>query len=255
MDIFSSVVLGIVQGITEWLPISSSGHLAIFEKLFSIRPDAFFNIMLHFATLLVVFFVFRKEIYGIAKAVVKLDFKGENGKMFLFLIVGSIPIAIAGFLFEEIIYSLFSNIILVGFALIFTGTIIYLSKFSVKKLGLDSKRSFAVGLFQALALIPGVSRSGSTVSSALLMGIEREKAVVFSMLLSIPAILGATMFLMTKNTIAIIQPELIAGMIVSLVVGYFSLKFLIKTILDKKFYLFSVYCWIVGLIVILISFV
>lgn len=252
-NILNAILLGVVQGITEWLPISSSGHLAIFEKFLIIRPDAFFNVMLHFATLLVVCFVFRRELLGIVKAVVKFNFKGENGKMFLFLIVGSIPIAIAGFFFEEMIYSLFSDMLIVGISLILTGFILFLTKGINKTGGFTYKNSFIIGLFQALALVPGISRSGVTIGSSLLIGIEREKAIRFSFLLSIPAILGATIFLLTKTTVTAFQPELLVGMFVSIIIGYISLKALIKIILDKKFYLFSFYCWLLGLILIYIS--
>ena len=253
MDIFGAIILGIVQGATEWLPISSSGHLVIFEQLFKISADIFFNLMLHLATLIAVCFVFRRDILDIIKSVIKRDFKSENGKLFLFLAVGSIPIALAGFFFEGFITSSFSSLTVVGIAMIITGFLIMSTKFAKEKGGLSYGKSLFVGLFQAAALLPGLSRSGATISSSLLSGIEKQKAVRFSFLLSIPAIIGATVFLIIKNPAFSFDTYLLAGMLTAMIVGYLAIKSLIKIVVNRRFYLFSIYCFILGSIVLYLA--
>lgn len=246
------VILSVIQGLTEWLPISSSGHLVIFQEVFGIKVPLLLDVMLHFGTLIVILFVFQKEIFMIIKALIHREFNSEEGKLGIFLIVGSIPIAIIGVIFFDIIESFFSNLFVVGIAMILSGCIIF---FSEKKIGtkkITILDSFLIGLTQTIALIPGISRSGITISVGLLGGIDRQKAFNYSFLLAIPAILGATIFESKELIIGTIDPILlILGIIIPAIIGYGSLKFLNKIIIMEKFHLFAYYCWLLGTIVIL----
>lgn len=251
MTFIEVIILSIIQGLTEWLPISSSGHLAFIQKILGLNLPLFFDVMLHLGTLLVILIVFQKDISIIIKAILKGNFQSDEGKFGLFLIVGSIPIAVIGILFNNIINSFFSNLLVVGIALVITGSIVFLSEkgTGVKKMGFPD--SFLIGLIQAFALIPGISRSGVTVSMGLLRRMNKETAFKYSFLLAIPAILGATIFESRNFIIGTVDPIfLILGVIISMIVGYGSLKFLKKIVIMEKFHLFAYYCWIFGLVII-----
>ena len=249
--ILEILILAIIQGLTEWLPISSSGHLTIAQKLLGFNPPLLFDVMLHFGTLVVVLIVFRIDILNIIKALAKADFKTEDGKIALFIVVGSIPIGILGFTFYEFLKSLFSNILAVGLALVFTGCFLFGSK---KKLGhgrLGFIDSLFIGFAQAIALIPGISRSGLTISVGLLRKVDKDLAFRFSFLLSLPAILGATVFESKELVLGNIDVLLLfLGTVISMVIGYISLKFLQRIIMTERLHLFAYYCWIIGLLTI-----
>tara|TARA_Y100000310_G_C20687341_1_gene819939 strand:- start:1467 stop:2216 length:750 start_codon:yes stop_codon:yes gene_type:complete len=249
MELFEIVILSIVQGITEWLPISSSGHLVIFQQFFNMEVPIYFDILLHFATLIVIFLVFYKDIIKILKALIKLDFKDEYGKLALYLIIGSIPIAIIGLVFKDFLLSLFTNTKVVGVGLLTTALFLISTKFFEGKKKLSTFPAIVIGIAQALAIIPGVSRSGSTISTSLLLGIRKELAVKFSFLLSVPAILGATILEYTPTTIT---KEAILGVLLTIIVGYISLKLTIKLVLNKKFHYFSIYCLVLGILLLII---
>lgn len=247
MSITQAIILGIIQGIAEWLPISSSGHLVIAQVFFGLQNSMFFDILLHIATLFVVFIIFRKEIWGIIKVVVKFDFKSEYGRLGLYIILGSIPTGIIGIIFHDTFEKMFSNLWMVAAALFATGILLILTK--LRKTGthdLNSKNVLLIGLVQGVAVIPGISRSGSTISAGILSGVTREKVARFSFLLGIPAILGTSLFefkdlsinqLMSNNWHA-----MIIGMLFAAIVGYFALKILLRIIKSDRFYLFGFYC-------------
>ena len=248
--LLEAILLGVVQGVTEWLPISSSGHLALLQQYFKMENPVFFDVMLHVGTLIVILLFFREDISRILKVVfVKREFKTEEAKMVELIIVGNIPLAILGFTFGESIEKLFESPIAIATALIFTGTIIYLTKFSsIKKNTISFFDSILIGIAQAFALIPGISRSGATIATALLLGIKHEKAMKYSFLLSIPAVLAAAIGkTLSLNYQGINIYSILIGMIVSIVVGLFSLKFLKITLNKKLFYAFAPYCWILGI--------
>jgi undecaprenyl-diphosphatase len=251
MEVLEAIILGIIQGITEWLPISSSGHLVIFQELFGMQVPVFFDIMLHFATLIVIFTVFWKDIIKIVESWIKWR-KDQYFKIGWFIFLGSIATAIIGFTFKDLILDFFHNLSVVGIALIFTGILLFSTKFFHGKRNLRWYDSIIIGLMQGLALVPGISRSGSTISTGLLLGIERKLMAKFSFLLVIPAIIGATILEFDPNFIVGDFGPVLVGMIVSIVVGYFSLKLLLKIVLRNKFWLFGFYCMILGLILILI---
>jgi len=262
MDILQALILAIIQGITEWLPISSSGHLAITQKYFSIKSTLFFDIALHVGTIFVVLITFRKDVIDILKAFFKMDFESEEGKLALFIIVGSLPTAIIGFLllYYDIIETFFSNLLIVGSALLVTGIFLYASKHVKDGKELNYLDSLLIGIAQGVATIPGISRSGFTISTGLLRKVKREKIFKYSFLLSIPTVLGAMAATIIKehaNLITIGSLDLgftVLGAITSFFVGYIALQLLQKIFIKQKFHLFAYYCWIIGLATILLYF-
>ena len=249
--ILEILFLAIIQGLTEWLPISSSGHLVIAQSLLGFNPPLLFDVMLHFGTLVVILIVFRRDVVNIIKALAKADFGTEDGKTALFVVVGSVPIGILGFIFYEVLASLYSNILAVGLALIVTGCILFISE---KRLGhrrMGFIDSLFIGVAQVITLIPGISRSGITISMGLLRRIDKAQAFRFSFLLSIPAILGATVFESKELVLGNIDVLLLfLGTVISMVIGYISLKFLQRIIMTERLHLFAYYCWIIGLLTI-----
>jgi undecaprenyl-diphosphatase len=251
MNLLDAILLGIIQGITEWLPISSSGHLVLYQQFFELNVPIFFDIMLHVATLFVIFVVFWRDILKILKAVFTLDFKSEYGKLALYIIIGTIPTGLIGYFFKDFFKSLFQSTIAVGIALLITGLFLYLCKGIKKKKKLKWYNALLIGTVQGLAIIPGISRSGATISLGILQGLDRKKIATFSFLLAIPAILGA-MIVELPNDFTF-DLSLLIAMLTSFVVGYIALKILLKLVIQNKFYLFAYYCWIVGIIVIILS--
>jgi len=250
--LLEAILLGFIQGLTEWLPISSSGHLVIAQQLLKIEVPLLFDVMLHIGSLFAVFVLFWKDILKIIKSFLKLDFKSQEGKLGLFIIIGSIPVGFAGFLLHDYIEYFFNNLFLVSVSLIVTGILLYFTKNKNGRNKLNFSDSVLIGFTQAIALVPGISRSGSTISMGLLRNIEKKIVFEFSFLLSIPAIIGANFFEIIKFGIgdnALLAPMFI-GTVIAGIIGYVSLKFLFKTIQKEKFYLFSYYCWVVGIILI-----
>jgi len=262
MDLIQILILAIIQGVTEWLPISSSGHLAIAQNYFGIESESIliFDIATHIGTIFVVLIAFRKDVVGILKAFFRADFESEEGKMALFIIVGSIPTAIIGFLllYYDIIERFFSNSLMVGFALVVTGTYLYVSRHVKDGKELNHIDSMLIGIAQGLATVPGLSRSGLTISTGLLRKVKGEKALKYSFLLSIPAVFGAMVAAIVKNHAGLMVGDLdfgltVLGAITSFVVGYISLKLLQTIFIKQKFHLFAYYCWIAGLITIILA--
>ncbi len=249
-----AVVLGLVQGLTEWLPVSSSGHLAVAVDVFGLeKPPVLFFVLLHVGTLLVIAAFFRETIFKVFKAVVERDFGSAEGKLGLFVLVGSVPTAVLGYVLQDVFKALFGNLFVVGAALLVTGVLLFFSQRGGDSKTLSYLDVLLVGTVQGLSIIPGVSRSGATISTALLRGVDREAAFKFSFLLSVPAVLGALVMeagdldlLVGGGDVALVA----LGVAVSMVVGYLSLKILLKAVLSKKLYWFTFYCWIAGVLII-----
>ncbi|MBS3073131.1 undecaprenyl-diphosphate phosphatase [Candidatus Pacearchaeota archaeon] len=246
----NEIILSVIQAATEFLPVSSSGHLALYSNLFS-EPDLFFITFLHLASLLAVVIFTRKELIDLLK------FKKEARKLWIYLIIATIPAALVGFLFKSYIESSLSSLLFLGIAFLFTGTILIFTKFSKQYSSLNLKSSVIIGLFQAIALFPGVSRSGMTISSSLFMGIEKEKAAKFSFLLFIPLSLGAFMleikdYLTSSTTINIPLVTLIVSFIICASLSLLFLNLLFYIIKRDKFWMFSIYCYIAGIITIIL---
>lgn len=252
VTIIQAIILGIVQGITEWLPISSSGHLVIFQQFMGLSVPLLFDIFLHVGTLFVILLVFWKDILLILKALFNLDFKSYHGKLLLFIILGTIPTGLIGYIFHDILTGFFQNLTVVGVALLVTGGLLFFSERFERKRYLNAFDSVLIGIVQGIAIIPGISRSGSTISVGLLRGVDRELAAKFSFLLSVPAIIGAAVFDFDVSVVGANLTAMITGTLVSIVVGYFALKWLLNLIIAKKFHYFSYYCFVVGIVLLIL---
>jgi len=257
MNFIEVFILAIIQGITEWLPISSSGHLVIVQQLWSLNVPVFFDVALHVGTLIAVLVFLRREVANILKAVARLDFKTEEGKLAKLIIVGSVPTAVLGFLFQDLFESFFSNLLAVGVAFMVTGCILYASKLAHNKnKSINYFDALLIGTAQGIALIPGVSRSGITISTGLLRRVKKEKAIQYSFLLYIPAVIGATIgtSLTEWKNLAVTEVivfSIVFGLLVTAIVGYVFLKLLFKVVVKEKFHVFAFYCWAIGLLIIL----
>jgi len=249
MNLLQVVFLGIIQGVTEFLPISSSGHLVIFQSFLEVSEGLTLDVFLHFGTLLAVVIVFREDIAGM------ITLRAKYKKLTYYVILGSVPAGVIGILFEDVFEELFSTVTVVGFALLVTGALLWISdrmKDEERNLK-DMKLSDAVvvGLAQAFAIIPGISRSGSTIVGGLFKGLNRQLAAKFSFLLSVPVIAGATLLktrdLVTVGLGNITLMELIVGTLSAAIAGYFSIKLLLKLINQEKLSIFAYYCWALGL--------
>ena len=211
-ELILMIFLAIVQGITEWLPISSSGHLVLFQQLFSYNPGLSFDIALHLASILAVLTYFGKDILLIVKDFVKLNFKSDNGKLGIYIIIATIPAGIAGVLFQKTFESAFSSLLFLGFAFLFTSVVLLLSSLSVaKKKKVSLADSIIIGFAQIISIFPGVSRSGITMSAGWFLGLEKREAARFSFLMAVPIILGA--FILKINTF-VFSFELLVAIIV-----------------------------------------
>jgi undecaprenyl-diphosphatase len=268
LELIEAVILGIIQGLTEFLPVSSSGHLVIFQHLFGMKePELVFDLAVHVGTLMAVVIYFKKELLGIIRAVFKMArqfikreatwidaWNDPECKMALLIIIGSVPTALIGIGFHQIADLLFSSVRMVGVMLLFTGTLLWLTRW-VGKSGhgmgpFSSKKALVVGFAQGLAILPGISRSGSTIAAGMFLGLKRELAARFAFLLSIPAICGAA--LLAASDLAggnDSSPIIITvGVLSAAVVGYLSLKMLVFIVNKGRLHLFSPYCWVVGLL-------
>lgn len=255
VDFFAAVFLGMVQGITEWLPVSSSGHLVLFQQLLGLEAGVAFDIMLHFSTLLVVLAFFRRDVWKIIEAFGRRDFKTGDGRLGLLIILASVCSCAVAFFFMDWIDAMFSSALTVGAGLMVTGLILFSTKFRISKpAGPSWKNSVFIGLAQGVAIVPGISRSGTSVSASLAAGLKVGEAVRFSLLLSIPAITGAVVYaLKDAAVLAVDAIPMAAGMITTFAVGWLGLKALVRVVLAEKFWIFAVYCWALGLIVIAFS--
>jgi undecaprenyl-diphosphatase len=272
MNIFSSVFLGVVQGLTEFLPISSSGHLVLFQNLLGFKePELLFDVSLHLGTLVAVCLFFRRDLRAMFLEAIEFLSSLVTGRknigqikeyphafLLFWVLVGTIPTGLIGFWFKTPVENLFGSVRVVGLMLICTGLILAITRglpqdyTNRKKVGLFT--SLAVGIAQGIAIIPGISRSGSTIVCAMLCKVERETAARFSFLLSIPATLGA-MGLQLKSE-ALNRGEvsaLVFGFLAAAIVGLLSLKILMAMVRKGHLYYFAPYCWAVGCVILLVS--
>ena len=263
-----AVLLGIIQGITEWLPISSSGHLAIFQFYFiEEEPPILFDIILHLGSLCVILYIMRDEVRQVLVTFPKFlanyqnfgNLKGDE-RLIGMIILASIPTAIIGFTFDStIIGDFYTEMHLVGGCLVFTGLIVWFSKDYDGKKQIDNfpiKNALLVGFFQGLAILPGVSRSGSTIAISKILGMDPVRAARFSFLLFIPAIVGATLLKIgdLNDTVSEVSEfSLILGFITSVITSYFSINLLLQLIKKQQFHYFTPYCLILGFFLIYTS--
>jgi undecaprenyl-diphosphatase len=251
INLIRTIILGAIQGLTEWLPISSTGHLKIAEHFLGLKVPILFDVILHVGTLIVVLVFFRKDIKNILSALLRLDFKTDYGKLIPLIIVGTIPTALIGLAFGEFIEGVFQGLLPIATAFILCGVVLYSAKAGKEKTeNIGYLAALIIGIAQGIAIIPGISRSGATIAVALLLGIKRERAFKFSFLISIPAILGAlglTLYTQSNELTTVgLGWEVLAGMAVAIFVGYFALKLLWKILAKQKFHFFALYCWLLG---------
>lgn len=267
MTYTNAIILGIVQGLAEFLPISSSGHLALLQHFFHVEADKvlMFTVLLHIGTLLSVFIMYWRDIWELIKEffITIADLVRGRGlrlqerpvrKLGVMIIVATIPTALMGFLLNDFFDSLNSILWAIGIGWIFTGFILYFSE----KLGranrdlkhMNFRNAIFIGIMQGIAICPGVSRSGSTMVGGLVTGFKREFAVKFAFLISIPSILGAAVLevpeAMKATTEGLAAGPLIVGMIVSAVCGILAIKLMIKVVIAQKLKYFSYYVWVLG---------
>ncbi|MFH1156376.1 MAG: undecaprenyl-diphosphate phosphatase [Pseudomonadota bacterium] len=265
MEIYQGVALGVLQGLTEFLPVSSSGHLVLGQHLFGImEPALSFDISLHVGTLAAVFLVFFREILAMIRALARFAGAGSGAgamlredmdlKLVLLILVGSVPTAVLGLVIKKYAMGAFASVGLVGVMLLLTGTFLWFTRRlpggGVGVPGLSYSKAVWIGVVQGVAVLPGISRSGSTISAALLLGVDRETAGRFSFLLSLPAILGAEALSLRESmgTGLDLDPATLYGTLAAFVVGYFALIVLLRIVRQGRLYLFAPYCWTVGLI-------
>lgn len=260
MDILQAAILGLVQGLGEFLPISSSAHLVIVPWLFNWEdPGLTFDIALHIGTLIAVAIYFWKDwLQLITKGVT--DARSRDGRLFWYLVLATIPGAMIGLLLEKKAETSFRNPVLIAIMLIVLGIVLYwVDRKSAKKIEAENislKTSFLIGLSQALAIIPGVSRSGITMTTGLFLGLTREGAARFSFLLSAPIIFGAAIVKVPHIIAnpAVITTNFIVGMVVSFVTGIASIGFLLRHLQKKTFLPFAWYRFILGALILTIVF-
>jgi len=250
-----AIISGVVQGITEFFPISSSGHLVLLHNMFGFKEEMLaFDVFLHFGTILSVVIFFRKDI---------IDMFRKDTRLLKFIIIASVPTFIIGILFKDIVENFFSMPSVVGCSLIATGVFLLFASISAiywkivrrpRQLGV--KNSVIIGIAQGISILPGISRSGATIGTALISGLNEAEALKFSFLLSIPAVLGANILkarqiygnLISGDTVAFL-----AGAIAAAITGFLVIKALFVILRKNLFFLFGIYCILIGSAAIILS--
>ena len=275
MNILQAILLGAVQGLAEFLPISSSGHLAILQNLFHIEADTgmLFDVLLHIGTLTAIFVVFWKDIaklilefFGIVADFIRrfrepdlIVLSSAYRRFVLLIIVSTIPTAILGFIGRDFVEYASSTLLIPGIGLIITSILLFVcdrigdGRKGIKKI--TYLNAFEIGIAQGVATIPGISRSGATISACLMLGIKKETAVKYSFIMSIPAVLGAAVLELKDAAGASVSGgtviAYITGMVVAAVVGYFAIRVMINVVRRKRYLYFSIYCLVIGLVAII----
>lgn len=257
MTWFEAIILGLVQGLTEFLPVSSSGHLAIAKALFGIETsDLSFEIVVHAATVLSVIVVFWKDILKLLEGLFKFKFNKET-KYVLMLVISMIPVFIVGVFFKDKVEALFGNgLTVVGCALLVTALLLALSQFyRPRQKEINGWRAFVIGIAQAVAVIPGLSRSGSTIATGLLCGVKREEITRFSFLMVLVPIMGEAFLDLVGGGFAASSVggvQLLLGFIFAFASGLFACKAMIQLVKKASLGWFAIYCAIVGILCIVL---
>lgn len=238
-ELIAALILAVVQGITEWLPISSSGHLVLIEGMLGFEGGLLFDVAVHFGTLMAVFVYFGQEIMDILRDLLSLNFKSENGRIGVALFLSSIPVGIIGFLLLDFFEDVFRNleVVVIGFAI--TSLFLFIAS-----LDFDSKNrrkrkkevpswvdALTIGFAQILALVPGISRSGTSISAGLLRGLDSRSAAKFGFLMAIPVIFGANILVIGNNTL---PSEMIWATLVAFFVGLLAIHFMMKFVMNSR---------------------
>jgi undecaprenyl-diphosphatase len=272
-EIIQAIVLGIVQGLTEFIPVSSSGHLVIVPWLLGWEHQSLlFDTVLHWGTLLSIIAVFWRDLWAIFVAtlssLVRRSLADANARLGWFIVAGSVPAAVTGLIFKDFFEGLFNSPLAVGCCLLVTASLLAGSEQLARRVQptddlttMGWRQAILIGLAQAVALAPGISRSGSTMAAGLATGLRRAEAARFSFLLGTPAFFGAALLqlLDTLETdpseVTLQMPELVVGAVVSAVVGYLAIRGLLAYLRQRSLYLFAGYCVVMGLLVITLALV
>jgi undecaprenyl-diphosphatase len=262
LSILEAIILGIIQGLTEFLPVSSSGHLELGKAILgdeSLPEESLlFTVVVHFATALSTVVIFRKDIVEIFKGLFQFKWNAEF-QFSIKIILSMMPAAVIGVLFNDQIEALFSQeLILVGGMLLVTGVLLFLAdRAKQTDKPVSYINAFIIGISQAVAILPGISRSGATISTSVLLGIDRERAARFSFLMVIPLIFGKMAKDLMDGGIATTQADaipLIAGALAAFIAGLFACTWMIALVKKSQLKYFSYYCFLVGAITIIVSF-
>lgn len=268
MNIIQGIIIGIVQGLTEFLPVSSSAHLVFIQNILGVESSLAFDTFLHLGTLIAVLWYFRADIFKMLESwwysiqdILQGRFKegfyeDPYKRLAWYVILATIPVGIVGVLFEDSIDALFAGALYVpAFFLFVTGTILYLSqRMPSGEINYDTitkKEALFMGLGQACAILPGLSRSGTTIAAGLTIGLEKEFAAKFSFILSIPAIFGAFIFQLKDigSAMHVNFLPVFLGFVASIIAGYLAIRWMLDLIQNRNLDIFSYYCWLVSIIV------
>ena len=263
MNILEIILLGIIQGLTEFFPVSSSGHLVLFQNLFGLKePQILADVFLHVGTVISLLVFLRRELRDLLFGLFRFLKDPKNTihdpqlRLIFFLILASIPTACIGYFFHDFFVSLFASLRAVGVALLLTGGFLFSTRYTRERKQESFFHPILIGFLQGLAIVPGFSRSGLTIGGALHLGWKRGNAARFSFLLSIPAILGAAAFELKNVELGSLPwPLLIVGTLVSAATGFLALVYLVRVINRGKFFVFSYYCFLAGIAALVVSFI
>jgi len=263
MTLPQAILLGLIQGLTEFLPVSSSGHLAIAQHFLSgfSQPGVLFDVLLHFGTMLAVVLYFRRDLANLLTSPFQKSAEAlRHRRLLVLLLLGSVPTALIGLTFKDFFEGMFENIPFIALMLLITGTLLFVSeKFRRghrREDQMDIVDALLVGTVQGCAIIPGISRSGSTIAALLLRGVDGETAARFSFLLALPAVFGATLLsLRHLSEVATGEvPIYLAGAGVAFIVGLLSIHLLLAVIRKRRLFAFAIYCWAAGAVVFALTF-
>jgi undecaprenyl-diphosphatase len=264
-QLIKTAILGLIQGLAEWLPISSTAHLKIAEHFLGLTTTPFFNLILHLGTLIVVVFYFRKDVYNILKALVHLDFKSEYGILIPLIIAATIPTAIIGLIYVETLENTLSNLslqlLVIGITFLIGASYLFIARIGKERLQTISYRTAVImGIAQGLAIFPGLSRSGATISTAILLGLKRDQAFKFSFLLSIPAIIGDTAVeafhdrgQLAAAASSINTIDVLVAIVIAMIAGYVAIRIVSRAVRSKKFHYFALYTFLLGIALIILT--
>jgi undecaprenyl-diphosphatase len=257
MNWFEALLLGLIQGLTEFLPVSSSGHLALADAFFGVKPteSLYFTVVVHGATVLSTLFVFWKEIYDLIKGTFQFRVNDElkyTGK----IIVSMIPVAIMGVFFKDFVENMFAgNLVALGIEFMITAALLALTHFiKPRERDITYSDSFLIGIAQAIAVVPAISRSGATIATGLLLGNKKDEIVKFSFLMVILPVMGANVVELLKGGTSVSNISILSiiiGFFAAFISGYFACRWMIALVRKSKLIWFAVYCGIIGLLAIL----
>ena len=258
-QLIQTIILGLIQGFAEWLPISSMAHLRIAEHFLNFAATPLFNVTLHAGTLAIVMFYFRREIISILSSLARWDFESEYGRWIPLIVVAMVPTGIIGLVYVIFLEASLQTIPIIGMTFLVGASMLYVSRIGKEKIeSVTYAMALLAGIAQGFAVFPGLSRSGVVISSLLLLGLKREKAFKFSFLLSIPAILGDLVIeaYTLRGQFAVqgvSSVNLLVGLVLAMIAGYAAIRIVWKLVTTRRFHYFAFYTWSLGVVLILLS--